>query len=64
MVVEINHPIAGVIKMLGIPFRFSHSPESINSSPPTLGENTDEILLKYTNISKSEIEQLRNDHII
>ena len=64
MVVEINHPLAGIIKMLGIPFRFSDTPESIKSPPPTLGENTDEILLKYANVSKSEIDQLRNDNII
>lgn len=64
MVVEINHPLAGIVKMLGIPFRFSDTPESVKSPPPILGANTDEILLKYTNMSKSEIDQLRNDNII
>jgi succinate--hydroxymethylglutarate CoA-transferase len=64
MVVELEHPIAGLIKLLGIPYHFSDTPEGIYSPPPVLGANTEEILSKYANISKDDFKHLQNDGII
>ena len=44
MVVEAEHPLAGTVKMLGIPVKLSETPGAVRRPPPTLGEHTDEIL--------------------
>ena len=42
--VEQEHPAWGLIRQVGIPFQLSATPASIRTPPPTLGEQTDEIL--------------------
>ena len=44
MLVEIEHPEAGVLKMAGIPYELSGTPATIRLAPPTLGQHTDEVL--------------------
>ena len=62
MVVSVNHSEAGVLKMLGVPYRFSDTPATINKAPPLLGEDNREILqsIGYDNVQidlliKSEV---------
>lgn len=43
MVVDVEHPTAGNIKLLGIPIKLSESPGSIRMAPPMLGQHTHEI---------------------
>jgi hypothetical protein len=44
MVVELDHPVAGMLRMLGTPLKLSAQPASIRRPPPVLGQHTDEIL--------------------
>lgn len=44
MLVEMEHPAAGVISVLANPIRLSGTPASVRRAPPTLGEHTDEVL--------------------
>jgi crotonobetainyl-CoA:carnitine CoA-transferase CaiB-like acyl-CoA transferase len=44
MVTQIDHPVAGPLKMLGSPIKLSAQPTAIRRPPPTLGQHTDEIL--------------------
>ncbi len=44
MTVEVEHPVLGPIRQVGLPFELSGSPASIRVPPPLLGEQTDEIL--------------------
>lgn len=44
MVQEVDHPVAGRVRMLASPLRLSASPASIRRPPPLLGEHTDEVL--------------------
>jgi crotonobetainyl-CoA:carnitine CoA-transferase CaiB-like acyl-CoA transferase len=64
MVRSVPHPTAGEVKMLGIPFRFSDTPPSVRSAPPTLGQHTDEILRDMLKLPASRIEALRAERII
>jgi len=43
MVKEIEHPVAGNIKVVGIPWKLEKTPCDIKSPAPTLGQHTDEI---------------------
>lgn len=57
MVQEIEHPVVGKMKMIGIPTFFSETPGEIRTAPPLLGEHTEEILSNI-NYSKEKIDQL------
>jgi crotonobetainyl-CoA:carnitine CoA-transferase CaiB-like acyl-CoA transferase len=63
MVQEIEHPVAGNIKMTGLPFKLSDTPGEIRTPPPMLGQHTEEILtgLKYP---QDVIDELRRKRVI
>jgi crotonobetainyl-CoA:carnitine CoA-transferase CaiB-like acyl-CoA transferase len=44
MVVEVDHPVMGTMRQVGLPFTLSATPASIRSAPPMVGEHTAEIL--------------------
>ena len=44
MSVEVQHPVLGAVRQVGLPFAFSATPASIRTAPPLLGEHTAEIL--------------------
>ncbi|MDD3853861.1 MAG: CaiB/BaiF CoA-transferase family protein [Syntrophomonadaceae bacterium] len=46
MVQEVNHPVEGVIKLLGIPVKFSRTPVKFQMPPPLFGQHTEEILME------------------
>lgn len=48
MILEVEHPTAGTVKMLGCPIRMSGNPVSLRLPPPLLGEHTDEVLADIT----------------
>jgi crotonobetainyl-CoA:carnitine CoA-transferase CaiB-like acyl-CoA transferase len=63
MVIEVEHPVAGSVRMIGIPIKFSETPGGIDKSPPALGQHNEEILgsLGY---SETEIVALREEGVI
>ena len=63
MLVEVEHPTIGQLKMVGLPYKLSDTPLGIYRHPPLLGEHTDEVLgeLGY---SPADIEDLRARGII
>jgi len=63
MVTEIDHPLAGRIRQIGIPLKFSHTPGEIRTPPPEMGEHTEEIL-KAHGYGKEQIEDLRKKGVI
>jgi len=44
MMVEVEHPVEGTIRALGIPVKLSDTPGSVRRPAPLLGEHTEEIL--------------------
>jgi len=44
MVETVEHPKAGLLRMLGTPFKFSKTPTSIRRAPPMLGADTEDVL--------------------
>ena len=58
MVVEVDHPKAGLTKVLGMPVKFSDTPCAVTRAAPLLGQHTDEVL-RSIGYSGAEIEALR-----
>ncbi len=63
MIVELEHPTAGRIKMPGIPVKLSETPGKIALAPPTLGQHTDEIL-RELGYSDGDIQELKADNVV
>jgi crotonobetainyl-CoA:carnitine CoA-transferase CaiB-like acyl-CoA transferase len=64
MVVTMNHPTAGEVKTVGIPFRFSETPASVRRPPPTLGQHTEQVLRDVLDVSETRIAELRAAKVI
>ncbi|WP_205648885.1 CaiB/BaiF CoA transferase family protein [Acuticoccus kandeliae] len=57
MIVELDHPVAGMTKALGLPVKFGATPGSVTRHAPLLGEHTREVLAE-AGYPAAEIEAL------
>ncbi|TMA65728.1 MAG: CoA transferase [Deltaproteobacteria bacterium] len=64
MVMEIEHPTAGTVRMAGIPVKFSVTPASLRLPPPLLGEHNEAILSNWLGMSAEAIDELKKEKII
>lgn len=63
MVVEIDHAIAGRVKIPGNPVKMSETPPQVVGSAPLLGEHTDDILKRYLHYDEGAIARLKSEAI-
>ncbi|MDR7871361.1 MAG: CoA transferase [Tissierellaceae bacterium] len=59
MIVDVNHPKVGSIKMAGVPIKMSETQGYIRKPAPLLGEDTEDILKNLVKINDNEIKELR-----
>ena len=64
MIVEVEHPDGGLVKMPGNPVKMSYTNEESYSSPPHLGTNTREILKNWSKYGEDKIKDLEKENII
>jgi formyl-CoA transferase/CoA:oxalate CoA-transferase len=64
MLVELEHSVAGALKVTGIPFKFSGTPASVRTAPPVLGEHTDSVLAGDLGLDRATIATLRAKGVI
>ena len=64
MIVEIDQPKVGKMKIMGTPFKMSETPGMITGPAPLLGEHTGDVLKELLNFDDSQIENLKNLKII
>jgi len=64
MVVEVEHPTAGRIKLPGIAAKFSRTPGRVQGPPPLLGEHTEEILTRLLGYSAETVKRLRAQGVV
>jgi crotonobetainyl-CoA:carnitine CoA-transferase CaiB-like acyl-CoA transferase len=63
MVVEVEHPQGGCVKMPGNPVKLSEQTDAYGP-PPLLGQHTEEVLMSLLGKSAHEIEMLRSEGVI
>ena len=57
--VEMDHPRAGKVRMVGVPVRLSETPGAVRTPSPLLGEHTEEVLRDLLELGTDEIAKLR-----
>jgi crotonobetainyl-CoA:carnitine CoA-transferase CaiB-like acyl-CoA transferase len=64
MRLELPHPTLGSVPSVANPIKYSATPISYRSAPPTLGADTDEVLRDILDIAPAEIERMRKAGIV
>ena len=64
MVVEVEHPDGGKVKMPGNPVKLSYTNEDSYTPPPHLGTNTKEILKEWAGYDELKIQTLIDKNIV
>jgi crotonobetainyl-CoA:carnitine CoA-transferase CaiB-like acyl-CoA transferase len=64
MVVEVDHPKAGTVRMAGIPVKLAATPASIRLPPPLLGQHTEEVLSSWLGMNPDEIGVLKQKNVV
>jgi formyl-CoA transferase/CoA:oxalate CoA-transferase len=57
--VEMDHPRAGKVRLVGVPIRLSETPGAVRTPAPLLGEHTDEVLTSRLGLSADALRSLR-----
>ncbi len=63
MVVEIEHPTAGLLHLLGLPVKLSATPGGVRHAPPVLGQHSAEIL-EEIGVGAQEVERLAEAGVV
>jgi crotonobetainyl-CoA:carnitine CoA-transferase CaiB-like acyl-CoA transferase len=64
MRIEMHHPLANDVPLVANPIRMSESPIQYRQAPPTLGEQTDEVLSGWLNLDGADVADLHRKKII
>jgi len=64
MLVEIDQPRAGTMKIVGSPIRLSETPGAVYAPAPLLGEHTEWVLSNILHYPRAEIERLKKEEVI
>lgn len=63
MIVDIEHPMSGKLKVPGMPIKLSNTPSQIRMTSPLLGEHTDEILKELLGYDEQKIDELKKYNV-
>ena len=64
MIIEVEQPISGKVKVPGSLFKLSKTPGKIDFHAPFLGENNQDVLSELLGLTEQEIAQLGNEGVI
>lgn len=64
MLVELEHAVAGLLKVTGTPLKFSDTPGSVRTPPPLLGEHTNAVLEDLLGLDRAQVDALRAKGVI
>jgi len=63
-IVDFDHPVAGKVKLVGIPVRLGATPGRIRMGAPEFSQHTEEVLLEVGGYSWEEIAELKSQEVI
>lgn len=64
MVVTVDHPVCGPVKIAGNPVKMTGTPAERFRPAPLLGQHTEEVLGEMLGLTKDEVEALRSDGVV
>ena len=64
MVIEVDHPRAGKLKVVGTPMKFSRTPCKLEKASPDVGQHAMEVFNGLLGISITGIEDLQKKKVI
>jgi crotonobetainyl-CoA:carnitine CoA-transferase CaiB-like acyl-CoA transferase len=64
MLLEVEHPTAGKVRMAGMPVKFSATPASLRFPPPLLGQHSEEVLQSWLAMPEEKVQELKRKKII
>jgi CoA:oxalate CoA-transferase len=64
MLVEVDQPGLGKVRIAGSPIRLSETPGEVYAPAPSLGQHTEDVLRGILGYSEDEIELLRKEGVI
>ena len=64
MQIEMSHPVAGEIPLVGSPIRLSDTPVQYRTAPPQLGQDTRQVLSEVLGLSQEAIDGLEKQGVL
>jgi crotonobetainyl-CoA:carnitine CoA-transferase CaiB-like acyl-CoA transferase len=64
MMIDVEHPTLGPLKLPGIPVKLSESPGVVRKAPPLVGEDNDRIYGEMVGFTRERIAELRSEGAI
>lgn len=64
MMLDIEHPKLGTLKLPGFPIKLSETPGSVRKPPPLVGEDNQYIYGEFLGYTPERLQQLRDDRVI
>jgi CoA:oxalate CoA-transferase len=64
MIVDVTHPVAGHLRMPGLPIKLSDTPGEVFRPAPMLGQHTGEILAEFLGFDAERVAALRASNVI
>ena len=64
MQINVSHPSAGQVKMVGSPINLSQTPVHYNAAPPLLGQHTEQVLRELLGYTSEQLIQLKAAGVI
>lgn len=64
MLVELEHPVSGPLKLLGSPFKSNRAPGVVARTAPDIGQDTRAVLLELLGYDDTELQRLADEGVI
>jgi crotonobetainyl-CoA:carnitine CoA-transferase CaiB-like acyl-CoA transferase len=64
MIVSLDHPTAGSVKVMGVPVRLHGTPGRAELPPPRLGEHTQSVLKRVLGLTAADVARLRRSGVV